>query len=84
MLYKVLPCIVYRLLMVAGLYPLLVRTGYAINWKSMLVITWSGLRGAVSLALALVVEQTPEIPTDTIGNKVNKANYSMKPGFYHS
>ena len=59
--------------MVAGLYPVLVRTGYPINWKSMLVITWSGLRGAVSLALALVVEQTTDIPNDTIGSKVKKS-----------
>lgn len=57
--------------MVAGLSPVLVRTGYPINWKGMLVITWSGLRGAVSLSLALVVEQTPAIPNDTIGSKVH-------------
>ncbi len=57
--------------MVIGLSPVLVRTGYPMNWKSMLVITWSGLRGAVSLALALVVEQTRGIPDKTIGSKVS-------------
>ena len=56
--------------MVVGLSPVLAHTGYSLDWKNMLVITWSGLRGAVGLALALVVEQTPGIPRDTIGSKV--------------
>lgn len=56
--------------MVVILSPVLAHTGYPMNWKSMLVIAWSGLRGAVGLALALVVEQTPGIPQDTIGSKV--------------
>ena len=44
--------------------------GYSIDWKQIIVITWGGLRGAVGLALALVVAQTPQIPQDTIGSKV--------------
>ena len=44
--------------------------GYSIDWKQIIVITWGGLRGAVGLALALVVAQTPEIPPRTIGSKV--------------
>ncbi len=39
----------------------------------MLVITWGGLRGAVGLALALVVEQTAGVPQETIGNRVSHA-----------
>lgn len=57
--------------MVVGLSPVLAHTGYPMDWKKMLVITWSGLRGAVGLALALVVEQTQGIPRDTIGSKVS-------------
>ena len=29
--------------------------GYQINFKSVFVITWGGLRGAIALALAMIV-----------------------------
>ena len=59
-----------RLLMVVGLSPILSRTGYPLHWKDLLVVTWAGLRGAVGLALALVVGQTNGVSPD-IGNKVS-------------
>lgn len=33
--------------------PLLRRTGYGVSWQEALVLLWSGLRGAVGLALSL-------------------------------
>jgi hypothetical protein len=41
--------------------PLLRRTGYGLTYKEMTVISFSGLRGAVSLALALIVDERTEI-----------------------
>lgn len=49
--------------------PIITHIGYTVDWKQVTVITWGGLRGAVGLALALVVVQTPGIPL-AIGNKV--------------
>ena len=36
-------------------YPLLRRSEYSLNWREALVLSWSGLRGAVGLSLALFV-----------------------------
>jgi len=38
------------------LYPLLRRWGYGITWKEAAILVWGGLRGAVGLALGLIVE----------------------------
>ncbi|XP_019087481.1 PREDICTED: sodium/hydrogen exchanger 8-like [Camelina sativa] len=43
---------------VGVLYPLLCRIGYGLDWKESFVTTWTGLRGAVSLSLALSVKQS--------------------------
>ncbi|WZZ57514.1 hypothetical protein YC2023_057621 [Brassica napus] len=45
-----------RCVMVGVLYPLLRRFGYGLDWKESIILTWSGLRGAVSLSLALAVK----------------------------
>ena len=37
--------------------PLLKRIGYGLTWRNSTVMIWGGLRGAVSLTLALVVVQ---------------------------
>jgi NhaP-type Na+/H+ or K+/H+ antiporter len=42
------------------------------NLKHVVIITWGGLKGAVSLALALTVAQTTDIDFFTIGSKVRK------------
>ncbi|XP_010496350.1 PREDICTED: sodium/hydrogen exchanger 8 isoform X1 [Camelina sativa] len=47
-----------RCVVVGVLYPLLCRFGYGLNWKESIILTWSGLRGAVSLSLALSVKQS--------------------------
>lgn len=40
------------------LFPALRRTGYGIDWSSFCVMSWGGLRGAVSLALALALDES--------------------------
>ncbi|CAD5312723.1 unnamed protein product [Arabidopsis thaliana] len=47
-----------RCVVVGVLYPLLCRSGYGLDWKESIILTWSGLRGAVSLSLALSVKQS--------------------------
>ena len=57
--------------MVFFLSPIMVRVGYKIDWKGLLVVVWSGVRGAVGLALALVVAQTGHLYESNVGNKVS-------------
>ena len=58
-----------RLAVIAAMQPLLNRHGDGFSWRDVLLATWAGLRGAVGLSLALIVdlesierraEQTPE------------------------
>ena len=63
--------------MIGGFTPLLTHIGYTIDWKNAIVITWGGLRGAVGLALALVVAQTESI--HDIGSKVTLLLQRMFP-----
>ena len=44
-----------RFLVIGILVPILYLTGESFNWKEYLLTCWGGLRGALSLALALVV-----------------------------
>ena len=37
--------------------PLLSRIGYGLTWRNSTVMIWGGLRGAVGLTLALIVNQ---------------------------
>lgn len=52
---------VIRTLSIACLYPLLSKTGYGINPKWALIISWGGLRGAVGLILGLILLTDPDI-----------------------
>lgn len=45
-----------RLFTIVLLLPILKRTGYGMSWQGALVAWWGGLRGALGLALALVME----------------------------
>ena len=54
--------------------------GYSIDWQQVIVITWGGLRGAVGLALALVVAQTKGVPLDSIGSKVCECIHCVSTG----
>lgn len=55
-----------RLVVVGGLLPLLTATGVAehVDNRMKLVVMWGGLRGAISLALALAVVENPRAPDD--------------------
>ncbi|EDQ85557.1 uncharacterized protein MONBRDRAFT_38746 [Monosiga brevicollis MX1] len=58
-----------RSVMVALLTPLLVKTGFGFGFRRGLVLIHGGLRGAVSLGLALIVELDHDVPVD-IGKTV--------------
>ncbi|KAK4597004.1 hypothetical protein RGQ29_014858 [Quercus rubra] len=60
---------VSRFIVVGVLYPFLKYFGYGLDWKEATILIWSGLRGAVALALSLSVKQSsdslPEISSKT-------------------
>ena len=56
--------LVIRSLAVLGLMPFLSRLGVGINKEKAIVLTWGGLRGAVSMALALMVAANESLPWD--------------------
>lgn len=58
-----------RAMCISVFMPLLKRIGIGINRDKALVLWWGGLRGAVSLALALTVAQAATIPT-ALGNQI--------------
>lgn len=45
-------------------YPLMKKIGYGIAFKDSVVLWWGGLRGAVGLALALIVAVEDKVPID--------------------
>ncbi|XP_071477800.1 sperm-specific sodium:proton exchanger-like [Diadema antillarum] len=59
---------IIRGLVISFFSPILARIGYGLTWRNAVVMTWGGLRGAVGLALALVVE-TLAGEGDDIGDK---------------
>ncbi|XP_027097451.1 sodium/hydrogen exchanger 7-like isoform X3 [Coffea arabica] len=46
-----------RVVVVAVLFPFLQYFGYGLDWKEAIILVWSGLRGAVALALSLSVKR---------------------------
>lgn len=44
-----------RYLMINILLPLINKSGYPLNWKDTIILTWGGVRGALGLALALII-----------------------------
>lgn len=54
---------------VALFTPILKRVGIGFNRQKAVVLTWGGLRGAVALALALVIAQEPGIPA-AVGDNI--------------
>ncbi|PKA52210.1 Sodium/hydrogen exchanger 7 [Apostasia shenzhenica] len=46
-----------RIVVVGLLFPLLRQFGYGLDWKESVILTWSGLRGAVALSLSLSIKQ---------------------------
>ncbi len=53
---------IIRSLCVFTFMPVLKRIGVGITKEKAIVLVWGGLRGAVSLALALIVAQDPNLP----------------------
>ena len=53
-----------RAIMIALLFPFMKRSGYGMTLKDSVVIWYGALRGAVGLALALIVAGTDLLPTD--------------------
>ena len=53
---------VVRAAIILVMAPLLRRTGYGLNWREGVVLWWSGLRGAVGLALSLYLLLDDLIP----------------------
>uniref|UniRef100_A0A2C9KDY4 Cyclic nucleotide-binding domain-containing protein n=1 Tax=Biomphalaria glabrata TaxID=6526 RepID=A0A2C9KDY4_BIOGL len=52
--------------------PILKRLGYGLTWQDGLVCTWSGLRGAIGLALALILfkSEDPILSQPSVGGKI--------------
>ncbi|XP_045505452.1 sodium/hydrogen exchanger 10-like isoform X2 [Colias croceus] len=48
-----------RLLVYAAMTPILRHIGYGMSWQHAMACVWGGLRGPLSLCLALIVLQTP-------------------------
>jgi Na+:H+ antiporter len=55
---------VARAIMIAILYPIMKRSGYGMNFKESVVVWYGALRGAVGLALALIVAGMDTIPVE--------------------
>jgi NhaP-type Na+/H+ or K+/H+ antiporter len=58
-----------RFLVVMIWYPVLVRWGYSWDIKKALLLTWGGLRGAVGLAVALILYESED---DQEGGHITK------------
>mmetsp|Transcript_29449 Transcript_29449/g.71764 ORF Transcript_29449/g.71764 Transcript_29449/m.71764 type:complete len:1182 (-) Transcript_29449:327-3872(-) len=52
---------VVRAITIALLFPFMTRMGYGFDWRQATVLCYGGLRGAVGLALALIVDLNDEI-----------------------
>lgn len=51
-----------RAVMVYLFYPLMRKSGYGMTFRESIVLTWSGLRGATGLCLAMMVANSSTIP----------------------
>ena len=65
-------CHIIRGIAVAVLFPLLRKIGYGITWHDCSVIVYGGLRGAIGLALALIVDDTAFSHSDESVQELNK------------
>ena len=53
-----------RAIVIATLYPFMKRAGYGLGKNHPQAMWWGALRGAIGLALALIVESSPVIPQE--------------------
>jgi NhaP-type Na+/H+ or K+/H+ antiporter len=49
---------IVRLVVVAACTPVLIATGSSMDWKQVTVLAFGGLRGVLTLTLALIVSET--------------------------
>lgn len=54
--------------------PILRVLGYGFDWSKGIVMWWGALRGAVSLALALLVANDDRLDPHLVGNQVKNNN----------
>jgi sodium/hydrogen exchanger 10/11 len=60
-------------MMLLILSPILSRVGYGITWRTLTVMMWGGLRGAVGICLALEVYKSKKLcKFEKVGPKVLK------------
>jgi len=50
-----------RIVVIGSLFPIMAKNGYGLSIKDSKVLWWGALRGAIGLALALIVESSPYI-----------------------
>ena len=55
---------IFRYITIMILYPIMKHSGYGLNKKESIILTWGGLRGALGMTLALMVSYTPAIPEE--------------------
>lgn len=55
---------IIRYITIMMLYPIMKRSGYGLNKKESIILTWGGLRGALGMTLSLMVSYTPAIPEE--------------------
>ncbi|MCQ2239318.1 MAG: sodium:proton antiporter [Bacteroidaceae bacterium] len=53
---------IIRFIMIGLLYPILKRKGYGLSLHEAIVLGWGGLRGALSMSMALMVSYNMDIP----------------------
>lgn len=51
-----------RYLMILVFMPILKRNGYGLNWREFVILGWGGLRGALGMSMALMVNCNENIP----------------------
>ncbi|KAI9138978.1 Sodium/hydrogen exchanger family-domain-containing protein [Paraphysoderma sedebokerense] len=56
-----LACYVIRFISIAVFFPILSRIGYGLKWKDVMFLVYAGLRGGVSITLALLLELNSDI-----------------------
>lgn len=55
---------VVRAIVIAIFYPIMKRIGYGVTIKESIILWWGGLRGAIALALALIIASQDTIPQE--------------------
>lgn len=60
--------------MIAIFFPCLRKIGYGLNWKESIILSWGGLRGAIGLALSLMLASNHYVKESENAKKVSVAD----------